>query len=443
MSEGCVEMSEPAGIGPGGSSGGRRYEMHRNRALLDLTLGLRRLDLSAFMREVARRAREVLGVEFCEVLELLADKDSVLPGAGEENLAGRVTVGPHTEHVALPLRDIVSGVSTLVCANGHLFGILGAYSTSRRRYTEEEVGFLQNAAELLGVAVERALSERSYRRALEKEKRRADAAEERYAFLREANVVLTTFPYGPAALVAVARLAVPALADWCFVELLEEDGTPRGSIRRLVAARSGETEERLARELTRRYALDPNAPHGTPKVLRTGRPELIPEVRDEVLRGLARDDEYLRWMRDLTPESYLCVPLQVGLRLVGSVGFISVDPARRYGAEDLILAESLARCTALVVANILEGSRLKKTIPSPVPDRKPGLTPRQLEVLRLLDSGMRVHQIKAELNLSEPTVRTHVRAILRAFGAGSQLEALHKARALGFVGGASAGGDRF
>jgi DNA-binding NarL/FixJ family response regulator len=47
---------------------------------------------------------------------------------------------------------------------------------------------------------------------------------------------------------------------------------------------------------------------------------------------------------------------------------------------------------------------------------------------------MRVHQIKAELKLSEPTVRTHIRAILRAFGACSQLEALHKARVLGFVG---------
>jgi DNA-binding NarL/FixJ family response regulator len=63
------------------------------------------------------------------------------------------------------------------------------------------------------------------------------------------------------------------------------------------------------------------------------------------------------------------------------------------------------------------------------------LTPRQLEVLRLLDGGMRVHQIKVELGLSEPTVRTHVRAILRAFDACSQLEALHKARVFGFVDG--------
>src|SRR3712207_6979654 len=51
--------------------------------------------------------------------------------------------------------------------------------TTLFRSTEEEVGFLQSAAELLGVAVERALSERGYRRALENEKHRADAAEEK------------------------------------------------------------------------------------------------------------------------------------------------------------------------------------------------------------------------------------------------------------------------
>jgi DNA-binding CsgD family transcriptional regulator len=302
------------------------------------------------------------------------------------------------------------------------------------------VGVLaRSAGGVLGAAVERALCGRSCRHALQTEKRRADAAEERYALLHEANVVLSTVPHGPAALVAVARLAVPELADWCFVELLEDDSAPRGRIRRLVVAREEETGERLTRELTCRYTLDPSAPHGTPKVLRTGRPELIPEVRDEFL---ARDDEYLRWLRELAPGSYLCVPLQVGLRLVGSLGFVSSavgSRVRHYGPHDLELAESIARCAALVVANIAEAPR--RTSPSPAPDSGPGLTPRQLEVLQLLDSGMRVHQIKAELNLSEPTVRTHVRAILRAFGAGSQLEALHKARLLGLVDGAP-GSDR-
>jgi DNA-binding CsgD family transcriptional regulator len=435
MSKGCAEVGEPGGGGPEGSSDGREEEVQRNRALVDLGLDLRRLALSAFTREVARRVREVLGAESCEVLELVTDNDRVLLPRQSPISGGSVVIenGPHRTPAPLCDRGIASGISALVCANGRIFGILGAYSTSRRRYTEEEAGFLQNAAEILGVAVERALSERSYRRALAEEKRRADAAEQRYALLHEANAVLTTVPYGPAALVAVARLAVPALADRCFVELLEDGASGRG-IRRLVVAHSGRGE-RLAREVTYHYPLDPSAPHGTPMVLRTGRPELIPRVCGDPIPD--PDDEYLRWMSDLAPCSYLCVPLQVGLSLVGSIGLVScaAGSGRRYGAEDLLLAESLARRAAPVVANILEETRRRRSIPPRARDGHPGLTPRQLEVLRLLDSGMRVHQIKAELKLSEPTVRTHVRAILRAFGAGSQLEALHKARALGFVGG--------
>jgi hypothetical protein len=71
-----------------------------HQALVDLTLGLRGLDLSAFMREVARRAREVLGVEFCEVLELLADRD-------------HAALEPRTGGAAPPLRFCV-GTNVLV-----------------------------------------------------------------------------------------------------------------------------------------------------------------------------------------------------------------------------------------------------------------------------------------------------------------------------------------
>ncbi len=436
-------------------------EMRRNRALVDLALALRGLDLPAFMREVVRLTREVLDVESCKVLEFL-------PRADREDLTGLKTIRvafearalvPKTlvvvEHACQEPRfgwtalsrghGLVSGVSAVIHADDRPFGILSAYSTSRRCYTEGEAAFLQDTAELLGMAAERALSEESYLRALEEERRRADAAEEKYAFLHEANVVLTAIPNGLAALATAARLAVPTLADWCFVDLVEEDGTPPMRIRRFVVAHPERGGERPTRELTRRYPLDPNAPHGTPKVLRTGQPELIPEVRGELLRSLTGDGESLELVRNLAPISYLCVPLQVGLRLVGSMGFVSAagrgGSARRYGPEDITLAEGLARCTALVAANILDGSLVPEhrfgepagTISSPVGE--PGLTPRQLEVLQLLDSGMRAHQIKAELNLSEPTVRTHIRAILRAFGACSQLEALHKARTLGFIDG--------
>ena len=426
------------------------FEKRRNRALVDLALALRRLDLPAFMREVVRRTREVLDVESCRVHELLVDGDRSLRRTNDrvafEAKSGYVLIPPPPVVVENACREsrfgwtalsrrLVSGVGAVIHANDRPFGILSVYSTSRRCYTEGEAAFLQDTAELLGMAAERALSEESYLRVLEEERRRADAAEERYAFLHEANVVLTSIPNGLAALAATARLAVPALADWCFVDLVEEGGTPPGRIRRFVVARRQRNGERSTREL--HYPLDPNAPHGTPKVLRTGQPELIPEVHGELLRSLTGDGE------SLAPISYLCVPLQVGLRLVGSMGFISSarrgGSARRYGPEDLILAEGLARCTALIAANrslVPEhgfgepASHHQETIV-----REPGLTRRQLEVLHLLDSGMRAHQIKAELNLSEPTVRTHIRAILRAFGVCSQLEALHKARTLGFIDG--------
>jgi PAS domain S-box-containing protein len=72
---------------------------------------------------------------------------------------------------------------------------------------------------------------------------------------------------------------------------------------------------------------------------------------------------------------------------------------------------------------------------APALDRKdvPVLTPRQLEVLRLLSEGRGAKEIGQELYLSQATVRNHIRSLLQALGAHSQLEALAKARELGIL----------
>jgi len=56
------------------------------------------------------------------------------------------------------------------------------------------------------------------------------------------------------------------------------------------------------------------------------------------------------------------------------------------------------------------------------------LTPRQAEVLRLLEQGRSTTQIAEELHLSRETVRNHVRHLLHAIGASSRLEAVAVAR---------------
>jgi PAS domain S-box-containing protein len=58
----------------------------------------------------------------------------------------------------------------------------------------------------------------------------------------------------------------------------------------------------------------------------------------------------------------------------------------------------------------------------------PALTPRQAEVLRLLEHGRSTHQIAQELHLSPETVRNHVRGVLKALGVHSRLEAVALAR---------------
>jgi PAS domain S-box-containing protein len=57
------------------------------------------------------------------------------------------------------------------------------------------------------------------------------------------------------------------------------------------------------------------------------------------------------------------------------------------------------------------------------------LTPRQVEVLRLLEQGRSTKQIAAELHLSTETVRNHVRRLFRALGVNTRLEAVAAARA--------------
>jgi PAS domain S-box-containing protein len=67
-------------------------------------------------------------------------------------------------------------------------------------------------------------------------------------------------------------------------------------------------------------------------------------------------------------------------------------------------------------------------IEEPQPHPELHLTPRQAEVLRLLERGRTTTQIAEELHLSRDTVRNHIRHLLHAVGAHSRLEAVAVAR---------------
>jgi PAS domain S-box-containing protein len=78
--------------------------------------------------------------------------------------------------------------------------------------------------------------------------------------------------------------------------------------------------------------------------------------------------------------------------------------------------------------------QLRDVDEEPEPAPHPHLTPRQSEVLRLLEHGRSTEQIAEQLHLSLETVRNHVRAVLRALDVHSRLEAVAVARREHLVG---------
>ena len=84
---------------------------------------------------------------------------------------------------------------------------------------------------------------------------------------------------------------------------------------------------------------------------RTGQPELIHEITDEMLVAGCRDPEQLRIARELRLRSALLVPLWVRGRVTGVLSWVSTDEQRLYDDDDVRFAEHLARRAATAIDN--------------------------------------------------------------------------------------------
>src|SRR5215475_6017842 len=90
------------------------------------------------------------------------------------------------------------------------------------------------------------------------------------AFLAEASAVLASSLDYEATLARVAQLAVPELADWCVVDLVDQ-----GDIRRVAVVCADRERMDVARVLRDRVPRGLERAEGTAKVARTGQSELI------------------------------------------------------------------------------------------------------------------------------------------------------------------------
>jgi PAS domain S-box-containing protein len=182
-----------------------------------------------------------------------------------------------------------------------------------------------------------------------RERRQRDA---RTRFLAEAGRVLSSSLDYDLTLNTLARLAVPVLADWCIVHILEADG----GLRRLQTAYADPAKADVARRLEGHYGrlatTDFRSPaHRLIRVMRSGEPELVPSVTADWLDSVSLDPEHRRLLKELAPQTLMHVPLVIRGRPLGVITCVRTDAGHPYGDDDLALAQELARRGAVAVEN--------------------------------------------------------------------------------------------
>ncbi|HZT41963.1 MAG TPA: GAF domain-containing protein [Chthonomonadaceae bacterium] len=271
-----------------------------------------------------------------------------------------------------------------LCLHGDVNGTLVFYYKTPHVFPDSEVHTATALANLAASAIANAeLYEEQTRLRMQSEQ-----AQRRQAFLVEASRILDSSLEYQTTLANVARLAVPHLADWCAVHILEEDGVSR----QLAVEHVDPDKVRWAVALQERYPPDPNAPTGVPNVLRTGKSELYTEIPDEMLVRGARDEEHLEIIRQLQIQSAMVVPLTARGRTLGAITFISAESGHRYTEEDLAIAEELGHRAGIAVDN----ARLYQAAQQEIADRtlQEEILQRQAQLLELAHDTIFVHDMQ-------------------------------------------------
>ncbi len=175
-----------------------------------------------------------------------------------------------------------------------------------------------------------------------------DRETERQRFLVEATALLDASLDPHETMQNIASRAVPDLGELSIVDMLEEDGTISK-----VAVAAGDADARRDLEvMRRRFPVNPAGSHPVARVIRSGTPELLPELPDETMQEIAESPEHLELMRRLKYRAALVVPLRARGRTLGAMSVLHTgDGGETYVAADLAVLEELGRRAAMALDN--------------------------------------------------------------------------------------------
>ncbi len=176
------------------------------------------------------------------------------------------------------------------------------------------------------------------------EVKRAQLAE---SFMAQASRVLSSSLDYAETLRHVARLAVPAIADWCAIELVNE----RGAIEQVAVHHADPAKVAVAARLGEHYQPPLDQATGVPEVIRTGTSRIYTDISPASLTAYARDSEHLDLLSAVGANAVIIVPLMSAVQTLGAITLVTSESLRRLSSSDVALAERLGRRAGTAVEN--------------------------------------------------------------------------------------------
>jgi PAS domain S-box-containing protein len=171
-------------------------------------------------------------------------------------------------------------------------------------------------------------------------------AEDADRFLTEVGNRLARSLQYETVLEVTGELAIPMLADACFIDVVED-----GSIRRL-ARTTDETTRHAMNTLAEQFPPTWDSPSPVVDVLRRGKPELVERVDDDWLSAHEEYEDAVAQWRILDVRGMYVVPLAAGDRTLGAVTLLDLGRVTdRFTPEARTLVQQFGAAAALAIEN--------------------------------------------------------------------------------------------
>lgn len=158
-------------------------------------------------------------------------------------------------------------------------------------------------------------------------------------------------------LAELARYVVPAMADWCAVDVVAEDG----SFRRVAVVHPDPAKVAMALEFEKEYPEDSSQPTSRTQVLLTGKPAFVAEITPEMIAAGARDARHAELISALFLRSFITVPLIAREKKLGTLTVVMAESGRLYDTNDLDLITELGRRAAVAIDNARLHQEVRQT----------------------------------------------------------------------------------